>query len=1037
MKRTPLLIILLSIFLLIGCSKDDPEDTTPTEPEITYILTLSDVPEVLVGIEGAPRSFTFLVTVATDEGLVVGDKTVNLRVESGVGNFESPEIVTNTYGVARATYSFNIPTGQNTFRLLAELDGFIGSTDVRVISLAKPDAVDLTAEKTSYVGIEGENVRIVMSALLTDAQSNGVGGVNLAFGIAPLVEGGAIFGVLSSSDATDENGEVDLVFQSNGGFGRQKIYCQVNEPDGYLAEVRDELTIDVQSLNDAIGSFLLNSDSNYLEVSESEPETVNVSIDIRDQDGHGIEDISMNVTTDVGYIIGSAVTDELGKTSVQYFVEYNNIADTTTSTTIYASIPGTDWEVRTTIYLTKVGSGRTYLRLITDTRSILADNGITSANLNLTLRDEHNQAIAGQAVRFSSTHGLVSSPIITDENGFARNVFIDNGLPSIDDEGFPDSAVVRAYVPELEAEDDVKIMILTWDAVGSLEAANPQDPVVVGGADSCIISAQAFRPTGSLLGNGILIHFEPTYGITSPRHALTVNGVAEVTYFSPFNACKDTVVIWTLFDGERIETRAIVTVLPGEPGRMTISADTDTLRLNEPDAHATVTATVFDVYDNPVVGGGVVEFTSSRGSIVSPANINNQGQASARFTPGMTAGYCFITASTEGSNETIHVSTSILIELPGPESFNLRLSHNQLAVAGQDETSTATIFANVLDINGAIIDSAFTVGFELVSDLALPHGCSLGEDQDVQLVFVSAEHGIATSTVNAGDSLGIREIRAFTWRDVERMDTISATVGFEVFPGEAQRMTMNYNPEPISSGGGTWLMEVWVDVRDGLGYPVRDGAGVAFSLDPQIATISRLGVMNQPGLHGEARPGRAYATLSYQSENVFGNVSITAEIPTVRYGVITTATDLVLPLSGGVLTLNASPGNWNYGDDGDIAQIWVQATLRDGQRNLINNGNVRFHPEAGSLYYFDEQDQELQPMQESVRITGLVDEYNAEEPGQATVYLLIEENEAFPFEDDPDDPNDNIVVITLDATLDGYRDVASAPLEITLTRPQE
>jgi len=1037
MNRCSLFCLALSLLLLSGCGKDKQADEeNPVIPEVRYVITLSSVPDVIVSIEGARRSFTFLISVNTDDGLVVSNKTVQTRIDAGPGDLSSAEVTTNALGMAQSTYTSLIPTGNTLVRLVVECDAFDASQEFHIISLPRPAVVELSTLNPDRIAVEGQDVQMDIVALLTDADGNAVSGVSLKFEIEPLVEGGGTFGLLSSAGVTDADGMTHATFRSGGGFGREKISCHVDEPDGYLEEVRDEIAINIESLNDKISSFTIAANPDYLIVSSAEPESSTVTVNLRDADRFGIEGVSVNVTTDVGYIVGRAVTDELGRASVQYIVEFHNLADTTQGAHISAQVPGTDWHASAFIILTPEGAGRATLRLTTDTRSIMADNGRTVAHLTATLLNRFLEPIAGQPVVFTTTHGLAQSPVSTDANGVARSIFTDIGIASVDENGNPDSAVVRARVDELNAMAQVKIMILPWDEIGELEALEPEHPVEVGGVDSVLVRCRVLRPNGELLGDGIVVHFEPTRGIVNPRHAVTRDGVASTWYYSPYTSGPDSVLIWTLYNGNRFETKTAVQVLPGPPTRGSGSSEGGPLTAGDSTAFVNIFMTVFDSYDNPVPGVTVC-YSASLGVLTREAPVTDaRGVAATRLYAGDIPGLAIVTICMNTPEGPLLGTMPFTILAPTVGRIECSLDHTNLAVGGQDETSSAHVIVRLLSLGGILVEEPYPVVLEVLNDLAAPHNCYFNDDEALLRIVTPSSQGLAVATLNAGDSLGIRILRAYTWTDEAQEDTVEGLQEFRVVPGEASTIRVNLNPLGIDTGGA-WLLETWADARDARNFPVAAGTEVLFRVDSEIAAIQESGVVFRPGYRGYVLEGRAYTTLVYSSQNTFGDVNIEARIPTTRHGVVSNSLDLLLPLQQGQLSLTANPGNWNFGADGDTAQIVIVATLRDGHRSPINFGSVEFSPQRGTLYWRNAQTEQLERLRDNIRITGLNNAQNNEEPGQATVYLVGGELNFFAAPENPEDPNDNVLDIQVGARLQGYADVIAEPVTIRFVRPAQ
>ena len=243
--------------------------------------------------------------------------------------------------------------------------------------------------------------------------------------------------------------------------------------------------------------------------------------------------------------------------------------------------------------------------------------------------------------------------------------------------------------------------------------------------------------------------------------------------------------------------------------------------------------------------------------------------------------------------------------------------------------------------------------------------------------------------------------------------------GLEVVPGTPHSLSLDYNPVRVGDVGALWIIEVWADVRDRLGNPVADGTFVFFSLDGGIGDIRS----------GNTVDGRVTVALSYTSPDTFEPVTVTG---TLQNGDEEISADISfdLPLQEGAIEANAGPRNWLFEEDREIAEIVIWVTLTDGNRQDINNGLIQFSTDFGALYWLDHENDELVRFirGRAEMLTGIRDENHDEEPGQATIYLIAEEDDIF------DDPFVAEMIVTVEIILDGYEEEINDEVEITFTR---
>ncbi len=1003
MLRKALLVLFLFSFL-IGCNEDDDGDNNLVEPAV-YDVAFSNLDNTIVAIEGATRSDTFLVSVKTPDGLVVSNKTVSLEVAEGPGSIDPEQIETNTFGVARAIYTLQMIRGEGEARITGEIDGNAGSATIRLIGINKPAFIELTADTTFAIAPEDENVAMQIDALVTDAAGRAIPGINLRFGLIPYPPDTTIFGSLTQPNPTDQNGEASTTFRSNGSYGKQKVFCTVNEPDGYLSEIRDELAIEVRALDDEIGSFQITASPNLLRLAPSQVDTADIVVNVRDNNRLGMPGVDVEIRTDFGFVQEDAVTDGTGQARVKYIIGYEDIPDTANTSTIYASIPGTDWATTTVITTIPEGAGSASLRFSADTHEILADNGQTYANLTAVLRNQYDLPLPGETIIITSTHGVAQSPVITDENGVARSRFTDAGVPSMNEFNELVPAAITARSDRYETSRSLEISILPWDVVSEIQLQLSANRIVAGAEnDSITVTVNCLRPNGSLVGSGIPVYFEVDIGRIYPANALTDDGVATSYYFPRFEVGVDTILAWTNSDQGRLEDAGLVSILAGPPARMYAEASVDTLIVNDPVSYSEITVEAVDSYDNPASSGITVHFETTLGTIDETAITDNAGTAVVRLRPGDREGAALVTATIDSELGELQAQTAVTF-VPGmPDSLILTANPRVLRVQDGGGATISEIRAEVKDQFGGMLLRQVPVRFQLLS--AHPDSAHQVLNEQTE----STEEGVALWGFESGSDVITRFIRAYTWRDWEREDTLKGLVRIDVLPGEADDIEVNYNPEAFSLGGSV-TMEAWAQAWDLHLNPIEDGVRVSFYLN---GVLSQHSVVGNAGHFGGPEPGRAYVLINYNSADTFDEYTLSAQINTDQ-GAVEDAIVIRLPLLDGELDLNIDPANWHFNEENEVSEIRIWVILRDGHQILINNGVINFTSQRGNLFWFNEQSQEFE--RGGRRVTGLVDDENEEQPGQATVYLRATEEEIF------QNPNVAETTVRVMARLEGYEDI--------------
>jgi hypothetical protein len=188
------------------------------------------------------------------------------------------------------------------------------------------------------------------------------------------------------------------------------------------------------------------------------------------------------------------------------------------------------------------------------------------------------------------------------------------------------------------------------------------------------------------------------------------------------------------------------------------------------------------------------------------------------------------------------------------------------------------------------------------------------------------------------------------------------------------------------------------------------------------------GYTGNVGRNGDSVDGLAFSNLVYNSVNTFEELEITAVVQT-EFGEITGSRPHILPLQEGVMELNVDPANWMFEDGRADAVIRCWVVLNDGHGIEINNGPILFTSNRAVFGWLDLDAQMHLYYPEAVRkFTGIRDELNDEQPGQATVFLVAEEPDIFL------DPFTLEVTVQVNATVEGYDDVSADPDFIFFTR---
>jgi hypothetical protein len=736
-----------------------------------------------------------------------------------------------------------------------------------------------------------------------------------------------------------------------------------------------------------------------------------------DQDNNGIPNMRVNFNCQYGTIGSLTLTDSTGLATAQYYIrpiwdfpkdENGNILDVITDN-IRAVIPNTAFVKYTSITVEKTAGDRGNLTLTSDVDFIYADNGRTVANLQVVLKDANNQAMVNREIILTSTHGTVNSSVVTDSMGVAHAIFTDIGLPSTDEHGNIVPSLITAIYNPLSLSASIEITIKERNPIATISLQAAEDQLMPNSNDSTALLVICFSADGGFAPEGDYeVFFECNKG-----------HVERGFYFSDFST--GTAHIQAHIDnGDTIiySNTVEIEIIPGPLARLELSYDPEYRR---------ITATLYDRLGNRMGSGWLVTFSTTLGSLdrVS-ASTNENGEASVGFRPGVYVGVTVITATVGG------ITAQIEVEIPGngSRSIELRADPTQIPVGGQ---STLTVYAWNSD-HDPYIENGVVYLQILYEPPRLEGGCYFENGE--QLVSLEFENGEASVILHAGQAFGGRLIKLYAVFDDNPQDTLSLLSRVSIVAGVPAYIDVDFNEDGINGEGGTWICEVSARVFDRYMNPVSDSIPVVFSCD-SVAQIGA-GFTGNESSGGVTTPGVAYGSLTYNSEDTFDTLTITAEVNSPS-GIKRGELRAQLPLQEGSLTLEVTPAIWDIEED-TVAVFTCQVELRDGHGVLINNAPVMFNASRGLFYWYNHRqgrtgyvmyDYLARPPEPVIKYTGwnLPDHpEHREERGQATVYLMGEEEDFFLDHVTPQ------VNVQIGAVVDGYDDVIADPVIVVVSR---
>ncbi len=843
----------------------------------------------------------------------------------------------------------------------------------------------------------------------------------------------------------------------------------------FASVLADTASVKMFPITVNIDSVYLWAAPEELLVNQNENDSIMVYAAVFDEDGNGIENLTVNFS-----IRDSAGTGEpTGNIVARTPTNTNGIASATIYTFQQTGTWYVDASVGGEIYTVKIvvkgrGGITGDLRLSSDTDYIYADDGVSRATIMAVLTDLEGVGIQNGEVRFScnSEFARISpSRIDTDSSGTATVFLIDRGLAT-------ESLWIYATYDSLNLEDSLEFEIREAPAIGSITLQiRETDVFQVSTIDSIEFRAQVLNTNGTPFIEGTTVWFETDNATRATWYtnsdSLDINGYA-TAFLKPgikSGAERLRANILTSDNVREYSEWVEVTIEPLGPSRFTqkdiSNPDGQEIRTLQPEP-AVVYAVVVDTFDNPVDNGWgiILETYNSAGeqvgtvspqvnteTILDTNGVETKGVIQGEFSPGTSAGRAWLKFSFGLS---VQDSMSFEIRSTSPQALALEANTTELAAAETGGNNTANVTATVYDANGNIVEDGTIVFFLMdnfpgINEPAVErplinrsNGYEAGNLYGLPFDSAMTSSGQARISVSSGQGLGVLRLRAWTYVDyIARDDSVRSTFNdIRVVAGPPAAISLDINSEGIDGGGSMWNVEVSAMITDILNNPVKNGIAVQFitsASNPDSTTPAGIGddgiFTGNEDEDGLSTPGVANTIMSYHSAQTNRLVDITVQVmPESGQILEATFTDIVLPIQMAAGGLDADPANYYFEEvDPDLySRHEMYAYVYDGHYHWINNQEVLYSTTRG---YYSATSTPNAMTRENRAITGPVDNRppftDSDDNGYAMRYLIIPFPEAFP------DPRILETTATAEVTIVGYPETSVEPVTITLTHAPE
>jgi hypothetical protein len=381
------------------------------------------------------------------------------------------------------------------------------------------------------------------------------------------------------------------------------------------------------------------------------------------------------------------------------------------------------------------------LALTADPGALLAD-GVSQAQVTAQLSTDQGNPVAGAAIDFSTTAGIIPGRVVTDASGQAVAL-----LTAADS---PGTANITASFAGTLSENLAIPFAPLPETERLLLAANPAS-LAADGMSQATVTVTALDENDNPVPDGTIVELRVAGGsgtLIAPV-GVTQAGVYEATYVAGTAAGAVTI---EAVSGSVTET-LLITLEYLHVGGLTLGAQPTSILANGI-ATSLITAHLSDAYGNPVLPGTVVSFITSAGELdqITPADANGTATARLRSEPQVT-GTARVTATAGGFQKTVDVKFTSSV---GTHIEAIAVEPPAIGVLGAGDDETAVVTFKVVDAYGIPVDldHPATVAFSIVPQT--------GETDATlsPLTAVTNDRGEVQVTLSSGEESGAVLIHA-------------------------------------------------------------------------------------------------------------------------------------------------------------------------------------------------------------------------------------------------------------------------------------
>ena len=706
-----LLYLLFTVSLSLVCSKNPPLDPTAnTGEQFKLFVGLQANPTTV-----APGGNSIIRALILDQSNqpVAGD---TVRFSTTIGSLSATTQTTNDSGFAIVLFTAPQRRGE------ALISGQYGANKMSVtidVRDTTPGTITIEAEETSLLA-DGISSTIVSTEWRSKA-GDPITGLPITFETN--------VGLITPAAVTDSSGMAHVTFTSQG--LRTDAIAQIDARSDSTEAMTQILLRGVDFQIDANPQNIIADGRSESTVKIILKETTNTI---------AISGAQIQLGADLGTIPNSVITDASGVATANLTSSAQTGSSTVTA--IYGNA------LTDTVHVMFGESVPTYLTVSANPVSIPADNQSTSTLIASVTDGQNNPVSDGTVVNFQIIDGTgtIESQKMTT-GGIARSVLTSGTKP--------DTALVVVKVDQLT--DTTSVRFVVGDATAMTLVADSTS-LPADGITSTRIVARVFDAAGNTVVDGTRVSFSTDIGDVT-ESAQTVAGQAEAQFSS-----SQTGVATIQATAGGVSEHLNIQLRPGPPNSILLNFDPNSLGVKDSGRNqtVTVTATVVDSKNNPVLDGTLVRFSifasPGGGEFLSSTEAipTVNGNAQVSLNSGIRSGSVRIMAQvTDAAGvpvvpEVRAISTEILIFAGPPfiENVNNALTSHLTVGVGPSNivgwdvvNNTARVTVVVGDKFNNPVPAGTAVFFTTTAGVISTH------------TGFTDEEGIATVTIHSGNPL--------------------------------------------------------------------------------------------------------------------------------------------------------------------------------------------------------------------------------------------------------------------------------------------